>query len=264
MAKIKYFLSCIFILLGLFNSQAFSENSDLKTICEGTYEIKEKYLRGQMNLILQNKAIQDQYTFSVLGENFVGFPNVFSPKVCHEEGFFVERIPIHEGDSVLEIGSGTGFFPVFAIKKQASQVIATDINPDAVKNTLANAKLHQMESQIKAIQSDIFNALPPDLKFDVIYWNIPFTPTHETNLSLLDLSVFDPGNAFLERYLKECASFLKPDGRAYVGYSSTHGNVSKLKALAKKYNLNLTQVAQTGSEDSIIVELFEFKPINKK
>lgn len=261
------FLLCIFCNLcflpfSLFGYESQNEfdlanSNDISKSDENT--IGEKYLITQKDLLLRNSQIKDRYTFEVLGKEFVGFPNVFSPKACGENGFFIDWIPINAGDVVLEVGCGTGFFPVFAVLKGAAKVLATDINPDAVNNTAENAKLYQMEMEIKAIQSDIFNEISYNLKFDLIYWNIPFTSTTETELTVLDLAVFDPENKFLDRYLSEGEKFLKPNGRLLLGYSSTHGNISKMMKIAKKYQWTVELLAQTGNEDTILVELYEFK-----
>jgi SAM-dependent methyltransferase len=232
---------------------------NLPSLTADSWIIKDKYLSAQKDLLERNKLIKDLYTFNVLGEYFVGFPHVFSPKECCEDGFFVEQIPINQGDTVLEIGAGTVFFPVFAVLKGATKVIATDISQYAVDNIAENARLHRMESKIEAIQSDIFDALPNSLKFDLIYWNIPFTPTKESDLTLLDFIVFDPENKFLDRYLSEGGKFLKPSGRLFLAYSSTHGDVSKMKEIAEKYRWSVELLAQVGNEDTIILELYEFK-----
>ncbi len=71
--------------------------------------------------------------------------------------------------------------------------------------------------------------------------------------------MFDPGNKFLERYLIESAQFVKSEGIVYLAYLPTHGDVSKMKAIAKRYNWNVKLLAPTGNEDSIIVQLYEFK-----
>lgn len=81
----------------------------------------------------------------------------------------------------------------------------------------------------------------------------------ESDLSLLDLAVFDPENQFLDRYLTEGEKYLKPNGRLFLGYSSTHGNISKMKEIAHKYQWTIELLAQTGHEDTILVELYEFK-----
>lgn len=255
-------LALIFTLLFVIQSQkVFCESDSTYDISSNLdfYSVKDKYLAAQKDLLARNKLINEPYTFTVLEHAFIGLPNVFSPKACGENGFFVEKVPINSGDIVLEVGAGTGFFPIFAVLKGAQRVIATDISSDAIKNIIENAKLHGMESQILAAQSDVFNEIPEDLKFDVIYWNIPFTPTMEKDLTLLDLMVFDPENKFLERYLADSAAFLKPNGRLFLGYSSTHGDVAKMKEIAKRNHWNVELVAQKGNEDTIIVELYEFK-----
>ncbi len=252
-----------FILLaGLFlivnNPKAFSENDSI------SYSVDNKYIKAQHELLAKNKLIKEIYSFSILGREFYGYPTVFSPKICGEKGFFVQNLPIKSGDYVLEIGAGTGFFAVFAVLQGASHVVAVDINPLATQNIKHNAYFHGMESKITEINSDIFSALPDinggKYEFDVIYWNIPFTPSAKNDLEVSDLMVFDPQFTFLERYLAEAGNFLKPNGRLYLGYSSTHGDVTKMKELAQKYHWRVELVAHKGSADTIIVELFEFFP----
>jgi release factor glutamine methyltransferase len=64
------------------------------------------------------------------------------PLVTHPSNFSVhllEHTKIHQGESVLDIGTGTGVQAMFAADK-ASHVLAMDINEQALKNTLLNAR----------------------------------------------------------------------------------------------------------------------------
>ena len=121
--------------------------------------------------VKQNEAVTTKQTFEIQGRKYVVFPGVFSPLIFPSSKA-VETIPVHQGESFLEIGSGTGVFSVMAALEGASRVVAVDINPEAVKNTIENARLHHVEDRVTAIESDIFSAVQG--QFDVIFWNIPF------------------------------------------------------------------------------------------
>ena len=51
----------------------------------------------------------------------------------------------------LEIDCGTGVLSIIAAKQGASTVTATDINHEAIKNTLKNAKLHDVIEKLTTI-----------------------------------------------------------------------------------------------------------------
>lgn len=69
---------------------------------------------------------------------------------------------------VLDMGSGTGVLGIFALKKEASEVIAVDIEPWCIENCLENAQLNAVK--LTAIHSD---CVPQDQGlFDVVIANI--------------------------------------------------------------------------------------------
>ncbi len=69
---------------------------------------------------------------------------------------------------VLDMGSGTGVLGIFALKKEAREVIAVDIEPWCIENCLENAHLNEVK--LTAIRSD---SVPKDRGlFDVVIANI--------------------------------------------------------------------------------------------
>src|SRR5262245_29793863 len=67
------------------------------------------------------------------------FPGVFHPKYFGSStilGRFVSQLPL-TGKSFLEIGCGSGIVALCAAR-QGATVTAVDINPDAVRCTIAN------------------------------------------------------------------------------------------------------------------------------
>lgn len=94
-------------------------------------------------------------------------PGVFHPGLFSSTRLILGYLEnkIQAGDTVLEIGSGTGLISVIAAKAGA-RVTALDISIKAVENTKANARTNQVE--IEAVHSDLFQ----HLKKDVFRWII--------------------------------------------------------------------------------------------
>ena len=212
-------------------------------------------------LLAQNASIDQKYSFEFRGKRFVGYPNIYSPVIFPGASKQAD-IAIREGERFLEIGSGTGVFSVLAAIKGA-EVVAIDINPDAVANTLENAKLHGVENRLIALQGDLFQPLGANSAFDLIFFNIPFCHRNckVTDLTPLARSLFDPEHDLLHRYLKEGKNYLKPNGRLLLGYSTTHGDIELMHKWANEYNWKTTLLHKLGDEslDFITIELYEFR-----
>ncbi len=211
-------------------------------------------------LLKKNAEIKERYQFTFRGHEFVGFPNVYSPLIFPGASKQSD-LPIAPGESFLEIGSGTGVFAVSAAMNGAQRVVATDINPDAVANTLENARLHNVQDRMSVYLGDMFKPLSPEDQFDVIFFNIPFCHRNvrDKSLTMLGKSLFDPNHDILYRYLKESIPHLKPNGRLLLGYSTTHGDVPLMQAWAKELLWDVKLLNKDGDEktDFITVELYE-------
>ncbi len=160
------------------------------------------------------------------------------PLVTHPSNFSVhllEHTKIHQGESVLDIGTGTGVQAMFAADK-ASHVLAMDINEQALKNTLLNARRLGISDKVSVRASDLFNALKPDERFDVIISSIPFVWNKRTE-----------GNWKLhERFFLDAGKHLKPNGRIYFSTGNLD-NMSRTKILAEKNGFKVIHIDMTYS-----------------
>jgi len=113
---------------------------------------------------------------SFYGETFNTHPNVLIPRPQTE--LLVERAESILKDipdaKVVEVGTGSGIISVMlAILIPDISIIAVDINDDALKLALTNAKKFNVENKIKFIKSDIFNEI--DVKnYDMCISNPPY------------------------------------------------------------------------------------------
>lgn len=231
---------------------AYLNNTQLSPI----FIERKKITKKQQQLIAANEAIKEQYEFDVLGKKFTGLPGVFSPKVFGGNGGFAKDIPVKKGMTILEVGTASGYFPIIAALNGAKKVVAVDISPKAVENAKLNAKQFGLTNVVEVRLSDIFSAIKKKEKFDIIYWDIPFNHTDKSELSELEKSVYDPNHLLLTRFLKEAPSYLKTNGIIYLGYSTTHGNIDYLYALAKHHGWMMQTMRQSGSEQTIQTVLY--------
>ena len=143
---------------------------------------------------------------------------------------------VTRGGNFLEIGSGTGVVSCHVgIYSDPRKIVATDIEPEAVKNTNINALLHNLEHKITARQGDLFQALCTNNRFDEIFWNMPFV-YHNFGEGTFSRDVSDPRYGNIGAFICIAQGYLKPKGRLLLGFSRQWGNYQLLTALCKGYH----------------------------
>ncbi|MDX1195751.1 methyltransferase [Sinorhizobium medicae] len=147
---------------------------------------------------------------------------VFSPQEFQNWRWLSENFPPVAGKSILEIGCGFGLPGLYLAKLGALSLLACDINPDAVTNTLENAARNRIQN-VEVIHSDIFSNIPPHQKFDFIFWNYPsiFVSEDYECRDNLERGAIDPGYRLLNRFLSEGPEFLTESGSILLGFSSS-------------------------------------------
>lgn len=197
----------------------------------------------------------EPYLVGMLGQEFVVFPGVFSPKYLGSTRVFTESIDYRPGESFLEVGCGTGITAVTAARRGAARVVALDLSPEAVANTRANAERHGVAHLLDARVSDIFSALLPGERFDTIYWNMPFIYVEPgyAYRSELERAIFDPGYEATRGFLRDAPGRLNEGGRVLAGFAD-FGDERAFLGLCGEVGYALREV--TRGPD------FERQPIN--
>ena len=227
--------------------------NDYKTLI--TYLAEDKLLE-------QSQQESFPYTLHICGRNFQVLENVFSPKYFPDVDFFADHLPIAPGLAFLEIGAGIGFTAITAAYRGAGYVVATDINQQAVDNTLANVKLHALQGRVEVRLGNVFTPLAEHEKFDLIYWNAPFQFI-ETGIArnILQQATGDIAYQGLTEYLTNGPLHLTENGRLFLGFSSSMGRMDKLREILQQLpGVKLRVEAEkivTRENKRIIFELFE-------
>ena len=136
-----------------------------------------------------------------------------------------ENLEIKEGQSVLEIGTGSGLVSMYA-SLLTDDVTATDINYNALELAEKNFKLNNIGT-IKLAFGDLFEPVK-DRKFDVILFNTPYLPTDSDDIINDDLNyAFDgglDGRKVIDRFINQVSNHLNEKGIVQIIQSSLSDN----------------------------------------
>lgn len=208
---------------------------------------------SKLSLKLQTKSLKEMavrkpYTKNLAGLEYSVLPKVYKGSTDTE--LFCKILNIKKGQYVWDIGTGTGLIALTAKKKGARYVLATDLNPDAVKNAKENSKLLGLKIDVR--QADVFGSI--NKKVDIITFNPPFTD--QSAKQKHEISFWDKDHKTLRKFFSDIKNHLKPDGKALIAWSS-FGDTKKLKKIAKEFNLSLKEVAKKKGKQNFIYYVFE-------
>ena len=164
-------------------------------------------------------------------------PHVYEP--AEDSFLLVDALLEHiqNGERVLEVGCGSGIVSVFA-SNIASSVVATDLNPHAVKCAAGNG--------VPVVRTDLYSGLIGT--FDLIVFNPPYLPTSKNErLGGWDDLMLDGGpngRRTIARFLKGIGDFLPPGGRVLLLVSSLTG-VSDVSRLMEDASLTVEHVLES-------------------
>lgn len=188
-----------------------------------------------------------------LDKEFIVYPNTFWPFA--DSMPLVRHFKVALGESVLDVGTGSGVIGIFACYRGASRVVGVDVNPAAVQSAMHNARMHGFADTMTVLQSDLFEALGEE-RFDVITANLPFRnkPAHD----VVAMSQWDTEFRTNTRFFEGVARRLKPDGRIYF-VQSNFGEIAAMQRLAQAAGLQTREIASEALDDTRRQEFFVYE-----
>lgn len=159
---------------------------------------------GEAELKVDRRALiprpETEYLGELLGKELVGSPPA----------------------TVLDLGTGTGALAIaLAGKWPEATVWATDISADALSLAQENVEANGLADRVRLLQSDWFDAIPSDQRFDLIVANPPYLTEQEVAEAAPEVRQFEPavalsspdeGRAALVVIIDRALEFLAPDG----------------------------------------------------
>lgn len=151
---------------------------------------------------------------------------------------------------ILDMGTGFGIHALTCKKMNFKNILAADINPEAVK--------HLEKQKIKSIQTNLFSKIDKEDKFNIIIFNPPYLPEdkREPEDSRLITTAGERGYELIIRFLKQAKSHLNNNGKILLLFSS----LSKPKIILKKarelgYKYQLLDKQKLFFEELYVYEL---------
>ena len=158
--------------------------------------------------------------------------NVYNP--AEDSYMLADNLLIEKGQSVLEIGTGTGIVAMYA-SRLTDDITVTDINFDACELARKNFEENGIEN-IEILFGNLFEPVK-NRKFDVILFNTPYLPTEDDEI--IDDTInyaFDGGlngRKVIDLFLNEVKNHLNDGGIVQIIQSSLSGNEETLNKFDK-------------------------------
>ena len=196
-------------------------------------------------------VIRKPYSKKLAGFEYSVLPKVYKGSTDTE--LFCKILKIKKNQDVWDIGTGTGLIALTARQKGARYVLATDLNPDAVKNAKKNSGLLGLEIDVR--RADVFGSI--NKKVDIITFNPPFTDQQAKQRH--EISFWDKDHKIIRIFFSNLKKHLKPSGKAFIAWSS-FGDTNKLRRIAKEYNFSLKEFGKKTGKRNFVYYVFEIVP----
>ena len=174
--------------------------------------------------------------------------NVYIP--AEDSYLLADNLQIKKGQSVLEIGTGSGIVAMYA-SKLTDNITATDINFDACELARKNFEVNDIEN-IEILFGNLFEPVK-NRKFDVILFNTPYLPTEDGEVLEDTINyAFDGGlngRKVIDMFLNEVGNHLNDGGIVQMIQSSLSGNEETLEKLD-----NLGFIAEIAASEHFFFE----------
>jgi release factor glutamine methyltransferase len=157
-----------------------------------------------------------------LEEELVVYESVFwQPADTHSLRKLIVEDRIADNKTVLEIGTGSGLVSLCCLAGGATSVVATDINPAAIRNAEYNARRLKMAERLNCRlvprrDPGAWSVIGRQEKFDLIVSNPPWEHGKPTRVD--DFALYDPDFALLRSLVTGGSSHLNPAGRMLLAY----------------------------------------------
>jgi SAM-dependent methyltransferase len=113
------------------------------------------------------------------------------------------------GKRALDVGTGTGVLAL-VLARAGATVVATDVEPGAVACARDNVGRLGLADRVEVREADLF----PEGVYDLVVSNPPWLP--DAAHTPLERAVYDPGGAFLARFVSGLPAHLAPGGEAWL------------------------------------------------
>ena len=197
-------------------------------------ETVDDQLRTVFRELVRRRAEGTPVAYLVESREFYSLPFRVTPAVLiprPETEFLVIRLldlakeyKVAENSSlsIVDVGTGSGILAVCAAHHiPHSQILAIDIQADALEVARSNAETHQVAGRIEFLEGDLLDAVAENRLFDFVVSNPPYVSNSEYESLPAEIKLQEPRNALwagetgtevIQRLVPQAAERLTPGG----------------------------------------------------
>ena len=187
------------------------------------------------------------------------YPGVFWTKGTQNFRTLIRQEDIFKDKTVYEIGTGTGILALLALQAGSKYAVATDIDPDAVRNAKFNAQHFGVEDRmdvrlVSEASPGAYSVLKENERFDFIISNPPWTGKKPRDLK--ERQTTDEDFMLIKSIIRDLNHHLNPGGSALLSIGDTNtiklmenlaaGNNLKMEVVDEKTNDGLRHPSRDG------------------
>ena len=162
----------------------------------------------------------------------------------------------YEPERALDMGCGTAYLALMLKMSGVSEVWASDIHEPAIACARSNAARNSEVGSINIVQSDLFEALPSSVRFDLIVFNQPFGPGDGQRICGCGP---DGGYDICRRFMTEAPAHLSENGVLLMPFSDREASQHSPHNVASELGYRVATVFdQYYSESNNFI--FEIRP----
>ena len=160
---------------------------------------------------------------------------MFAP--THTSREVAEGMAVNPGETVIDVGSGSGILAFVAARLGAAKVFGTELNPVAVRLARRNAHLLGLHDGVDIREGSLFDPVR-DVMADVVIGDVSGVPDEFAELSDWFPGGYSGGPTGAElpvAMLEESRSHLRPGGRLYLPTGSIQDERAVLRAAKRVF-----------------------------
>ncbi|MFZ2886296.1 MAG: class I SAM-dependent methyltransferase [Minisyncoccia bacterium] len=144
----------------------------------------------------------------IVVEDGVFTPN---PEVTRSTSMVLEHLPSLKGKRVVDIGTGTGVIGIVAARRDAKEVVATDVSDKAIQNATENVERNNVGDRVKVTRADVLDGI--EGSFDYMFANIPILKEVWEKQNIAAKTV-------VQKLLESAKTKLNRGGKLYIPWGS--------------------------------------------
>lgn len=231
------------------------------------YNLKEKFFSSNSLIkgIIQKHENFRHETCSVKNIELNLNHDSFIPTLGKISIHFAEYVQslVKESDSVLDLGTGTGFYPIYLATNNKCKVKGIDLDDRTITLARSNANKNNVSHLIEFTtckKSELFSNIKRSERFDYIIANLPFTRVSKSYKSRNSIyySSFAGTVSLLEQLILGSQYHIKPNGKLIFCYGES-GYRDLLESIVKISSWNYLKIIKTVKEKDDTFYIFELE-----